>query len=80
MLSLDLPFRVLLMFDLRISKKFGLFSFEILHLIAFKLGWFLYFEIAAPIRSKKFKLKPFVFFLGKILLVRVSKFLTILLR
>ena len=83
--SLDLTFRVLLIFDLRskdvYSKwKFGLSSFAILPPIAFKLRRFLYFQITAYIGSKRFKLKPFVFFLGKFLLVRVSTFLTILLK
>ena len=82
MFFLDLGFGVLLMFDQRmyIQKKFGLSSFGILPLIAFKLGRFLYFKIAASRGSKRFKLKPFVFSLGKFLLVMVSKFLTILLK
>ena len=59
--------------------KLGLSGFEILPLIAFKLRWFLCFKIAASTGSKRFKLKPFVF-LGKFLLVMVSKFVTILLK
>ena len=50
-------------------------SFEILRLIAFKLGWLLYFKIADSTWSKR----PFVLSLGKFLLLIVSKFLTILL-
>ena len=46
--------------------KFGLSSFDILHLIAFKFGWFLFFEIPASLRSKRFKLKPFVFFIREV--------------
>ena len=41
--------------------KLGLSSFEILPLIAFKLERFLCFKIAASTGSKRFKLKPFVF-------------------
>ena len=48
--------------------------------MVFKLGWSLYFKIAASTGSKRFKLKPFAFHLGKFLSVRVSKFLTILLK
>ena len=48
--------------------------------MAFKLRWSLYFKIAASTGSKRFKLKPFVFYLRKFLSVTVSTFLTILLK
>ena len=66
--------------DIYSKRKLGLSSFDILHLITFKFGQFLYFEIAVSTGSKIFKLKPFALFLGKFSLVRVSKFLTILLK
>ena len=47
--------------DLYSKWKFRLSSFDILPLIAFKLEQFLYFEIAASIGSKRFRLKPFFF-------------------
>ena len=56
--------------DVYSKEKFGLSSFEILPLIAFKLRWFFCFKIAASTGSKRFKLKPFIF--------TVSKYLTIL--
>ena len=56
--------------DVYSERKFELSIVDILPLIAFKPGWFLYFEIVASMGSKRFKLKP----LGKFLLVRVSKF------
>ena len=46
--------------DVYSKWKFGLSSFEVLPLIAFKLGWFLYFKIVASTESKILKLKPFV--------------------
>ena len=81
--SLDLTFRVLFNFwskDAYLKEEFGLSNFEILPLIAIKVEWFIYFKIAASTGSKIFKLKPFVFSLGKLLLVTVSKFLAILLK
>ena len=59
--------------------KLGLSRFEVLPLVAFKLEW-LYFEIAASTGSQRFTLKRFVFVIGKLSLVRVSKFLTTLLK
>ena len=66
--------------DIYSKLKFRLSSFDILPLIAFKLGPFLCFKIAVSKGSKIFKLKLFAFFLGKFSLVRISKFLTILLK
>ena len=83
MLALGLAFQVLLMFDQKMyiqNKNFELSIFEILPLIAFKLGRLLYFKIAASTESKRFMLKSFVFSLGSFLLVTVSKFLTMSLK
>ena len=53
----------MLSLDVYSKWKFRLSSFDNLPLTTFKLEWFLYFEIAASIVSKRFKLKSFVFFL-----------------
>ena len=66
--------------DVYLREEFGLSNFEILPLIAIKVEWFIYFKIAASTGSRIFKWKPFVFSLGKLLLVTVSKYLTILLK
>ena len=58
--------------DVYSKKKFGLSSFEILPVMAFKLGRSLYVKIAASTRSKRFKLNPFILSLGKFLLVTVN--------
>ena len=89
MLALGLAFQVLLMFDQNMyiqNKNFELSSFEILPLIAFKLGrlytlrFYSFFYTAASTESKRFMLKSFVFSLGSFLLFTVSKFLTMSLK
>lgn len=45
-----------------ILLKAALFSFKTLPMIAFVVEWFLHFKIPISGRSKRFKLKPFIFF------------------